>query len=158
MIRTLRGDDVPAAARIWRELRPDAMQSERGLRHLLTSFPERAQGAFWVAEKDGAVVAWCLAHRRWHRATDNGYVWLGVLAAARGRGLGRRALGAGRATPASPGSTPTCSVTRAGRGSSSSAGSTPSARSRDAPMLAINRHLGYAPFTERRGYLKELRA
>jgi RimJ/RimL family protein N-acetyltransferase len=34
------------------------------------------------------VVAWCFAHRRWHRATDNGYVWLGVLPAARGRGVG----------------------------------------------------------------------
>jgi RimJ/RimL family protein N-acetyltransferase len=27
---------------------------------------------------------------------------------------------------------------------------------RNAPMLAINRRLGYEPFTERRGYLKEL--
>jgi RimJ/RimL family protein N-acetyltransferase len=26
---------------------------------------------------------------------------------------------------------------------------------RNAPMLAINRRLGYEPFTERRGYLKE---
>ena len=74
-------------ARIWRELRPDAMHSENGLRHLVGSFPERAQAAFWVAEDDG-VVAWCFAHRRWHRATDNGYVWLGVLPASRGRGVG----------------------------------------------------------------------
>jgi hypothetical protein len=29
---------------------------------------------------------------------------------------------------------------------------------RNAPMLAINRRLGYEPFTERRGYLKELTA
>ena len=78
---------MPAVARIWRELRPDAMHSESGLRHLVGSFPERAQAAFWVAEDDG-VVAWCFAHRRWHRATDNGYVWLGVLPAARGRGVG----------------------------------------------------------------------
>jgi GNAT superfamily N-acetyltransferase len=28
----------------------------------------------------------------------------------------------------------------------------------NAPMLAVNRRLGYTPFTERRGYLKELRA
>ena len=87
MIRTLRDEDIPAAARIWRDLRPDAMHSENGLRHLVGSFPERAQAAFWVAEDDG-VAAWCFAHRRWHRATDNGYVWLGVLPAARGRGLG----------------------------------------------------------------------
>ena len=86
-IRAFRDDDIPAAARIWRELRPDAMHSESGLRHLVGSFPERAQAALWVAEADG-VVAWCFAHRRWHRATDNGYVWLGVLPAARGRGVG----------------------------------------------------------------------
>lgn len=87
MIRAFRADDLPAAARIWRELRPDAMHSERGLRHLIDSFPPRAEPAFWVAEADG-VVAWCFAHRRWHRATDNGYIWAGVLPAARGRGLG----------------------------------------------------------------------
>jgi len=63
------------------------MHSEHGLRHLVGSFPDRAQAAFWVAEDDG-VLAWCFAHRRWHRATDNGYVWLGVLPAARGRGVG----------------------------------------------------------------------
>ena len=86
-IRAFRNEDLPAVAQIWRELRPDAMHSENGLRHLVGSFPERAQAAFWVAEDDG-VVAWCFAHRRWHRATDNGYVWLGVLAASRGRGVG----------------------------------------------------------------------
>lgn len=86
-IRAFRDEELPAVARIWRELRPDAMHSENGLRHLVGSFPERAQAAFWVAEDDG-VVAWCFAHRRWHRATDNGYAWLGVLPEARGRGLG----------------------------------------------------------------------
>ena len=87
LIRPFRDEDLPAVARIWRDLRPDAMHSEDGLRHLVGSFPERAQPAFWVAEDDG-VVAWCFAHRRWHRATDNGYVWLGVLRSARGRGVG----------------------------------------------------------------------
>jgi GNAT superfamily N-acetyltransferase len=84
VIRELRGGDLGAIARIWRELRPDAMHSERGLRHLLDSFPERAQRGSWVAA-DGDVVGWGFAHRRWHRATDGGYVWLGVLAEARGR-------------------------------------------------------------------------
>jgi RimJ/RimL family protein N-acetyltransferase len=88
VIRELRDGDLTSIARIWRELRPDAMHSERGLRHLLDSFPERAQRGSWVAE-DGGVVGWCFAHRRWHRATDNGYVWLGVLPEVRGRGLGR---------------------------------------------------------------------
>lgn len=87
MIRAFRDGDLPRVARVWRELRPDAMHSERGLRHLIDSFPERAQPAFWVAEDEG-VVAWCFAHRRWHRATDNGYIWAGVLPQARGRGIG----------------------------------------------------------------------
>jgi GNAT superfamily N-acetyltransferase len=86
-IRALRDGDLPRVAHIWRELRPDAMHSERGLQHLLDSFPPRAAAAFWVAEDDD-VVAWCFAHRRWHRATENGYAWVGVLPAARGSGLG----------------------------------------------------------------------
>ena len=84
MIRKPRDGDLASIARIWRELRPDAMHSERGLRYLLDSFPERAQRGSWVAE-DGGVVGWCFAHRRWHRATDNGYAWLGVLPEALGR-------------------------------------------------------------------------
>ena len=55
-IRAFRDEDIPAVARIWRELRPDAMHSENGLRHLVGAFPERAQAAFWVAEDDGRVV------------------------------------------------------------------------------------------------------
>ena len=89
MIRPLRDEEIAAVTPIWRELRPDAMHSEAGLRHFVDSFPARAQAAFWIGEEDG-VVAWCFAHRRWHRATDNGYVWLGVLPRARGRGLGTK--------------------------------------------------------------------
>jgi RimJ/RimL family protein N-acetyltransferase len=88
VIRTLQHDDIPQLARLWRELRPDAMHSERGLRHLVESFPERARAAHWVADEDG-VVAWGFAHRRWWRAGSNAYVWIGVLAEARGRALGR---------------------------------------------------------------------
>jgi len=90
VIRELRDGDLAAIARIWRELRPDAMQSERGLRHLLESFPERAQRGCWVAADRRGVVGWSFAHRRWHRATGNGYVWLGILPEARGRGLGSK--------------------------------------------------------------------
>jgi hypothetical protein len=43
-IRAFRDDDIPAAAPIWRELRPDAMHSESELRHLFGSFPEWAGG------------------------------------------------------------------------------------------------------------------
>lgn len=87
MIRELRDDDMPGLARVWRELRPDAVHSERGLRHLVESFPPRAQAEHWIAEEHG-VVAWAFAHRRWWRAGNNAYVWIGVLPEFRGRGLG----------------------------------------------------------------------
>jgi RimJ/RimL family protein N-acetyltransferase len=87
VIRPLRDDDIPQLARLWRDLRPDAMHSELGLRHLIGSFPARAQAAHWVADEDG-LVAWGFAHRRWWRASGNAYVWIGVLPRARGRGLG----------------------------------------------------------------------
>jgi RimJ/RimL family protein N-acetyltransferase len=89
VIRPLRHDDFPELARLWRDLRPDGVHSERGLRHLVESFPQRAEGAFWVAEDDG-VVAWAMAHRRWWRATNSAYIWIGVLSRARGRGVGGR--------------------------------------------------------------------
>jgi RimJ/RimL family protein N-acetyltransferase/N-acetylglutamate synthase-like GNAT family acetyltransferase len=87
LIRPLRDHDIPELAHLWRELRPDAVHSEQGLRHLVESFPPRAEAAHWIAD-DGAVVAWCFAHRRWRRASSNGYVWIGVLPEARRRGLG----------------------------------------------------------------------
>jgi len=96
VIRELRDDDIPQLAGLWRELRPDAVHSENGLRHLIASFPPRAEAAHWVAGEEG-VVAWCFAHRRWRRASSE----------------------------------------------------------RNGPMLAVNRRLGYGPFVERRGYLRE---
>jgi GNAT superfamily N-acetyltransferase len=87
MIRSLRDGDIPQVARLWGELRPDTVHSERAFGHLLESFPARAQAAHWVADDD-RVLAWCFAHRRWRRASSNGYAWIGVLPQARGRGLG----------------------------------------------------------------------
>jgi RimJ/RimL family protein N-acetyltransferase len=87
VIRPLQDRDLPDLARVWRELRPDAVHSLRGLRHLLASFPPRAEAAHWVADESG-VVAWAFAHRRWWRASNSAYLWVGVLLEARGRGLG----------------------------------------------------------------------
>ena len=88
MIRPLRETDISRLAPLWRKLRPDAVHSERGLRHLVESFPERAQSTHWVAV-EGSIVAWGFAHRRWWRASKNAFIWVGVLPEARGRGLGR---------------------------------------------------------------------
>jgi GNAT superfamily N-acetyltransferase len=89
VIRPLREDDFPELAVLWRELRADAVHSERGLRHVVDSFPKRAQERHWIAEDD-EIVAWAFAHRRWWRASDTAYVWVGVLPRARGRGIGGR--------------------------------------------------------------------
>jgi RimJ/RimL family protein N-acetyltransferase len=64
------------------------VQSEAGVRHLLDTFPPRAQAAHWIAAEGDGVVAWAFAHRRWRRARTNAYVWVGVLPQARGRGIG----------------------------------------------------------------------
>jgi hypothetical protein len=53
VIRPLHSDDVGDLASLWRDLRPDAVHSPLGLRHLVVSFPERAQVGHWVAEEDG---------------------------------------------------------------------------------------------------------
>jgi GNAT superfamily N-acetyltransferase len=89
VIRPLRDDDFPELAILWRELRADAVHSESGLRHVVASFPPRAQERHWIAEEDG-VVAWAFAHRRWWRASNTAYVWIGVLPRARSRGVGGR--------------------------------------------------------------------
>jgi GNAT superfamily N-acetyltransferase len=89
LIRELRDEDVPGLAALWRELRPDGMQSVSGLRHLVESSPARAEAAHWVVD-EGVPVAWAMAHRRWWRATTSAYLWVGVLPGARGRGLGSR--------------------------------------------------------------------
>jgi RimJ/RimL family protein N-acetyltransferase len=92
VIRPLRGSDIPQLLPLWRALRPDAVHSERGLRHLVESFPERAQAGHWVADEDG-VVAWAFAHRRWWRAGRNAYIWVGVQPEARRRGVGSELWG-----------------------------------------------------------------
>jgi RimJ/RimL family protein N-acetyltransferase len=78
---------VPGVTALRRALRPDVVQSERGMRHLLASMPERAEVATWVAD-DGGIVAWAFAHRRWWSASNTAYAWIGVLPAELGRGLG----------------------------------------------------------------------
>ncbi len=87
MIRPLQEGDYPGLVRVLRVLRADSIYTPAGMRHLVESMPERAQNATWVAD-EGGIVGWSWAHRRWWRASDTAYAWVGVLSAARGRGLG----------------------------------------------------------------------
>jgi hypothetical protein len=52
VIRTLRDDDVPAAARISRELRPDAMQSERWRQDLFETPDLTQEDSFAVVAEE----------------------------------------------------------------------------------------------------------
>lgn len=87
VIRELRPDDAGAVAALLREVRGDNLYTERGTKHKLESTPRRAEAAWWIADV-GGVVAYALAMRRWWRASNDAYAWVGVLPEARGRGLG----------------------------------------------------------------------
>jgi GNAT superfamily N-acetyltransferase len=87
MIRRLFDDDYPGVVRLLRALRADNIYSPAGMRHLVDSMPERASNAAWVAD-EGDIVAWGWAHRRWTRASNTAFGWVGVLPPFRRRGLG----------------------------------------------------------------------
>jgi GNAT superfamily N-acetyltransferase len=87
MIRRLRDDDYPAVVRLLRALRADSIYTPAGMRHLIESMPARAANASWVAD-EGDIVAWGWAHRRWSRATNTAFAWVGVLPVARTHGVG----------------------------------------------------------------------
>src|SRR6266540_2759933 len=89
MIRPLRNDDYRGVVSLLRTVRADSIYTAAGMRHLIDSMPERAANAAWVADEgDGEIVGWSWAHRRWWRANDTAYAWVGVHPAARRRGLG----------------------------------------------------------------------
>jgi len=88
-VRVLRTDDLGAVAALLRRLRGDNLYTERGVRHDVDSDPARADGARWVAEREG-MVGYAVAIRRWWREPNDAYAWMGVLPEARGHGLGRR--------------------------------------------------------------------
>jgi GNAT superfamily N-acetyltransferase len=53
----------------------------------MESMPERAGAAWWVAD-DGRLAGYAVAMRRWWRASNSAYAWVGVASEARGRGIG----------------------------------------------------------------------
>jgi GNAT superfamily N-acetyltransferase len=89
MIRERRPEDDAAIARIIREVAPGWVTSVRGVTHRRLTTPERARRRDWVAEEDGAVVAWSSGGLKTDGDRDD-VAWLNVfvLPAWRGRGLG----------------------------------------------------------------------
>jgi GNAT superfamily N-acetyltransferase len=86
-IRNLRSHDLGVVSALLRRLRGDHLYTEHGTRHWIESMPERAGAAWWVADEDG-VVGYAIAMRRWWRASNDAYAWVGVSSEARGRGIG----------------------------------------------------------------------
>ncbi|MGH2994684.1 MAG: GNAT family N-acetyltransferase [Gaiellaceae bacterium] len=77
-----------------RETALDWTGSPAGLLHRLTSHPERARQACWLAEEGGEVVGIGRARLRWEvseRAV--GTFWIGVRTEGRGRGVGSALFG-----------------------------------------------------------------
>jgi GNAT superfamily N-acetyltransferase len=86
-IRALRSGDFSAVAALLAGLRGDNLYTARGVRYDVESEPSRAQGARWVADRDG-VVGYAVAMRYWWRRTNDAYAWVGVLPEARDQGIG----------------------------------------------------------------------
>jgi GNAT superfamily N-acetyltransferase len=87
LIRKLRSRDLGEVSPLLRRIRGDNLYTERGIQHWIESMPERASAAWWVAD-EGGVVGYAVAMRRWWRASNDAYAWVGVSPEARGRGIG----------------------------------------------------------------------
>lgn len=89
MIRSFRPEDADAvAALLHRDDVPQAVTGA-GIGHWLTSQPERAHAAIWVAEEDGEVAGWVRARLRWATSAEGvAELWAFVEPGSRRRGLG----------------------------------------------------------------------
>lgn len=91
-VRAAGGNDLDAICRLEARCFTLDAQSRRSLRHLLT----RANAAVWVAERDGAVVAY--AALLFRRGTRSARLYtIAVAPEARGTGAGRALLAAAEA-------------------------------------------------------------
>jgi GNAT superfamily N-acetyltransferase len=89
VIREFEDRDAPGAAVLLRELHPMTVTTAEGVLHGLHARPERARRRVWVAEHNGAIVGWGHAQLEWAiDANDVGWLWAGVRADRRRRGLG----------------------------------------------------------------------
>ena len=89
VIRELRREDPPAVAKLELELVPDQVLTPELLWQRASRTIEREQLRVWVAELDGEIAAYAHASFEWSVPTPGkGRFWIGVLPAARGRGVG----------------------------------------------------------------------
>jgi GNAT superfamily N-acetyltransferase len=89
VIRELRREDAPAVARLELELVPDQVLTPELLWQRASRTIERERRSVWVAELDGEIAAYAHASFEWSVPTPGkGRFWIGVLPAARRRGIG----------------------------------------------------------------------
>ena len=89
VIRELWREDAPAVARLELELVPDQVLTPELLWQRASRKIEREQLRVWVAELDGEIAAYAHASFEWSVPTPGkGRFWIGVLPAARRRGIG----------------------------------------------------------------------
>jgi len=90
-IRPFRPEDARERIALVRRLLPGVVVSPRGLLHAIENEPARARTRLWSAEKDGRLIG--AAAARFSVSTerdDLAFIWIGVDADARRRGIGGR--------------------------------------------------------------------
>jgi GNAT superfamily N-acetyltransferase len=89
VIREFEERDAPGAAALLRDLMPTFFTTPERIVHGLHARPERARRRVWVAEEDETIVGWGHGQLDWAiEANDVGWLWAGVRADRRRRGLG----------------------------------------------------------------------
>jgi GNAT superfamily N-acetyltransferase len=88
-IREFAERDARGAAALLRDLLPWSFLTRERLLHGLHARPTRARRRVWVAEEDEEIVGWGHGQLDWAiEESDVGYLWAGVRADRRRRGLG----------------------------------------------------------------------
>jgi GNAT superfamily N-acetyltransferase len=90
-IRPFRPEDVPGRIALLRETNPGIVATPRGFLYSLENESPRARTRLWSAVAGGAVVGAAMARFAHSKERDDlGYLWVGVKAERRGKGLGAR--------------------------------------------------------------------
>jgi GNAT superfamily N-acetyltransferase len=90
-IRPFRPEDAAERIALARRIQPVVVITPRGLLHWLENQPPRARTGLWSAEADGRLVGMATARFTVSVERDDlAFVWVGVDASARRRGIGER--------------------------------------------------------------------